>query len=646
MQIPPMSTSRRIRFEKFEVDFTSGELRKNGLRIRLQDQPLKVLSILVDRAGDIVTREELQQAVWSKDTFVDFEHGLNKAINKLREALGDTAEHSRFIETLPRRGYRLVAKLESPALPLPTEDGPTARVHWRSRKTVRLVTSGLVIGSVVLFALNVRGLRDRLLNKPVPPAITSLAVLPFENLTGDPNQGYFIDGLHDELITQLAQVSSLKVISRTSVLRYKQQRLPMRQIAQELDVDGVLEGTVRRDGDRLHVTAQLIAAREDRHVWARSYEREMREASAVPGEIARAVTAALNIELSRQELDLLRSTQSADPAVYAAYLKGRYFQSKYSNEGFHRAIEFFQEAIAKDPGYAPAWTELGVSYTMLSGYGFLGKDLSEQEATKKASAALERAVELDPHLSKPHRFLCLMKLNDWDWEAATRENEKARELDTSWHGGTYFLTLSGQLDEAILAARQNVEKDPFGYSSQNILGWTYFMAGRYDESIAVFKQAVAMDAANHYAHFQLGRDYALKGMFPEAITECDTALALLRQKEPEAVAAPDCGWVYAMAGRRRQALEIARTLDYRGVAHIYDALGERDKALEWLERAYRSHDLWVPRLWNVPIVSAELRADPRFQELMRRTGNPWIHFPRRGDSLASTEPPPAPQKQP
>jgi len=641
--MPPTTTSRLIRFATFQVDFKTGEVRKNGLRIRLQDHPLKVLAMLVDRAGDVVTREELQKSLWSTDTFVDFEHGLNKAVNKLREALGDTAEHPRFIETLPRHGYRLVAKLEVPAPPAPTEDARAARPRRRHWAAMGIVAAGLAIGLGVLLTLNVAGLRGWLLGSP-PPRITALAVLPFENLTGDPQQEYFVDGIHDELITQLAQISSLKVISRTSVMRYKKEKPPLREIGRELGAEGVLEGAVRREGGRLQVTAQLISVRDDRHIWAHSYDRDLREASMLSNEVARAVAYKLEAPLAPHEKSLLAAAKPVDPAAYTAYLKGMYFKQKMTNEGYHKAIELFREAIDQDPAYAPAWAAMGESFEMLSGYGIRGEDLSEKEALLKAGAALERAQELDPTLKKPFDVLMRMKLHEWDWEGVATNLQRARVVDPASKGGVVYLTLAGRFDEAVAVAQRAVERNPLAYSTQLILGWTYFNAWRFDESIVALKKAVQMDPKIPHAHYELAWNYAKKGQFNEAISECQLSLELLRQTKPEAVTATECGWVYGLAGRRREALTIARKLektareywDYTDVAHIYDAVGQREDALRILEKAYQDRDPWLPSQWTVPTVSDELRADPRFQELMRRTGNPWIKFPPAGQSLAST----------
>jgi TolB-like protein/DNA-binding winged helix-turn-helix (wHTH) protein/Tfp pilus assembly protein PilF len=656
-----------VRFGKFVIDPRSGEIHKNGRNIRLPEQPFRILLLLLERPGDVVTREELRLKLWPADTFVDFDHGLNNAISKIREVLGDSADTPRFVETLPRRGYRFIAPVDveahggAPAVApvsAPAVDGeaglrPAAGLVARlplQRRIAAIATGGAVIAIVViLLALNLGGLRDRLAAivgaKQAAPftKIQSIAVLPLENLTGDPQQEYFVDGIHDELITQLAQVGSLKVISRTSVMRYKKDKPPLREIGRELGVEGVLEGTVRRAGDRLHVTTQLISVRDDRHIWAHSYERDLRGVSVLASEVARTVAQQLNVQLTPQEQALLSNAKPVDPATYTAYLKGKYFAQKVTNGGLHRAIEFFREAIDRDPGYAPAWAEMGDSYEFLSGYGLRGDDLSKKDALLRAKAAVERALALDPTLGGPHQALGTMKLNEWDWEGAAAEFQRAHDLDPNYGVNSFYLIMAGGFDGAVAAARRTVERDPLAYSERLFLGWTYFYARRYDESIAALKRAVELNPGIHHAHYELAWDFAMKSMFGEAISECDTSLALMRRTQPDDVAANECGWVYGLAGRHRQALEIARQLEksadkvenYTIVAHIYDAVGQRDNALEWLEKAYKNHDPWLPRQWTMPMVSDQLQADTRFQDLMRRTGNPWAKFPLNGKSLAS-----------
>ncbi len=617
----PPKTS--IRFGVFEADLRTGELRKKGLKIRLEGQPMQVLALLLERPGELVTREEVKQRLWPSDTFVDFEVSINAAVKRLRQALGDSADNPRFIETLPRRGYRFIYPLET--LPAPTV------MPWYVRRRFAVLVATAAIGLASLWVTS-------WLTKHRTPELTSLAVLPFENLTGEPEQEYFVDGLHDELITELAQISALKVISRTSVLRYKQQKKPLPEIARELGVEGILEGTVRVGGDRVRMTVQLIAAKDDRHLWAQSYDTDPRDVPRLPGLIAWSLAKKLRIELTAQERTLLDSAKGTDPAASRAYFKGRYYAGKVTKEHLWKAIGYFHEALDADPTYASAWTGLGECYERLA--------LQAHEDTiPQAKEALEKAAALDPLLREPHQALGRLKLAAWDWEGAVREFQRAREIDPGWEGPEGFLLDSGQAEQAVLAARKSSERDPLAYGSQLSAGWTYFMAGHYDESIAQLQKTVQIDPGIHHAYYELAWAHTKKGMFPDAVRECETALAKLRQKQPEAVVA-SCGWVYAAAGRRDQAREIARRLEAdRGegasiaAAHAYDALGDRERALQILTKAYEEHDARLPRQWLSPMLSDEMKADPRFQGLIRRTGNPWARFPVGGTARAASRVP-------
>ena len=628
----PTQAPPTIQFGSYTLDVPAGELHKNGSKIRLPDQPLQILLLLLQRPGKVVNREELRHQLWPSDTFVDFESGLNNAVKKLRDVLSDSAEKPRYIETIPRRGYRFIHPVNGAPSSEVQASPPDSwwRAHWRTAAALGILP--IIVGGVL--TLSIAGLHERVFGTRAAVPIRSLAVLPLENLTGDPTQDYFVDGIHDELITEAAQISSLKVISRTSVLRYKKQAKPLPEIARELDVDGVVEGAVQRSGDRIHLTVQLISAHNDRHLWAQSYDRDLRELPALPREIARTIARQLKIQLTPGELERVTSVKKVDPEVYKAYLKGRYYAGKWTNRNFWQAIRYFQEALDLDPTYAPAWAGLGLSYEQLG--SFASKpDLSSEDAMIRAKAALARAVELDPDLPQPHQTLTRIKLGEWDWDGATREFQRARELDPAFAYPQY-LVLAGRFDEAVEAARRQAELDPLGYESQHALGWIYFMTGRYDESIVQLKKAILLDPSIHHAHYTLAWPYARKGMFEEAIAECETALNLLRNEEPQAPEANNCGWVYATAGRRREALAIARNLKHtRELAHLYDALGDDNRALAFLSKAYDERAYNLPNQWFNPMLSDRLKSDPRFQEIIRRTGVPWAKFPPPGESVVS-----------
>src|SRR6201987_14775 len=369
----------RLRFGVFELDLHSGELRKHGLRVRLQEQPFRFLEMLLERPGEVVTREELQKRLWPADTFVDFDHGLNKAINKIREALGDSAESPRFLETVPRRGYRFLAEVKNAdAAPvrnpeLGVQPQPPAVIPGRPSppggvaeiKNLSLSRTGKI--SVLLLLLVAAGLAARKLhsgNRPAP-AIRSLAVLPFESLSNDASQDYFADGMTDELISDLGQISALRVISRTSVMSYKHARKPLPQIARELSVDAVVEGTVLRSGNEVRITAQLIEASADKHLWSQSYEGELRNTLALQNDVARALADQIRINLNPAEQAALKKVRVVNPEAFESYLKGRYFWNKRTAEGLNVALAYFNQAIDEDPTIAQAYSGLADTYALL-----------------------------------------------------------------------------------------------------------------------------------------------------------------------------------------------------------------------------------------------------------------------------------------
>jgi len=404
----------RFRFGVFELDLGAGELRKNGLRVRLQEQPFLVLATLLERPGEVVSREELQKKLWPADTFVDFDHGLNKAINKVRDVLGDSAESPRFVETIARRGYRFLAEVKAvdttpvrgPELPAQPQLGVTALDrpdhaskfakpnYLRSSVTWKISVFVLLVSIAFLGTWMIRSRNHG------PSVIHSLAVLPLESLSSDASQDYFADGMTDELISDLGQISALRVISRTSVMTYKHVRKPLPQIARELNVDAVVEGTVLRSGDRVRITAQLIEASTDKHLWSQSYEGELRDTLALQNEVARAIADQIRINLNPQEQAALKKVAVVDPEAYEPYLKGRYFWNKRTADGLSKAIEYFNEAIERKPDYAQAYAGLADSYALAGDwkYGLL----APREAYPKAKAAATKAIALDDTLGEAH----------------------------------------------------------------------------------------------------------------------------------------------------------------------------------------------------------------------------------------------------
>ena len=472
-----MRSTAQIRFGVFEVDLRAGELRRKGLQVKLQEQPLQVLAMLIERVGEVVTREELQTKLWPADTIVDFDHGLNKAINKIRKALGDSAENPRFVETVGRRGYRFIADVavvdgfplgrpepvieDSPATnkqdSVESEGKPAARkrVPWPLAGKTSAIALGLVLVILVGWMLRSRS-RASL-------EIRSLAVLPLESLSSDPSQEYFADGMTDELITDLAQISALSVISRTSVMPYKRARKPLSQIARELNVDAVVEGTVLRSGDRVRITAQLIQVSADKHIWSQSYEGDLRDTLALQNKVARAIADQIRISLTPQEQAALKNVKAVNPEAYVSNLKGRYFWNKRTADGLKTAVTYFDQAIENDPNYARAYAGLADSYALMGDWQY--GVLAPKEALPRAEAAAIKALELDSTLGEAHTSLAFtLDGFDWDWGSAEREFKRALELNpgyaTAHHWYAWHLALVGRNAEAIAEMKRAQNLDP------------------------------------------------------------------------------------------------------------------------------------------------------------------------------------------
>jgi TolB-like protein/DNA-binding winged helix-turn-helix (wHTH) protein/Flp pilus assembly protein TadD len=630
-----------LRFGVFELDLQAGQLRKHGLRVRLQEQPFQVLVVLLMRRGEVVTREDLQKKLWPVDTFVDFDHGLNKAINKIREALGDSAASPRFVETVSRRGYRFladvkVAEVRIGASGSANQPQPVAKARdqrdpaSKFAMTNRSQPSRALKISVLALALLLASLATWRLyfsNRP-SPVIRSLAVLPLESLSSDASQDYFADGMTDELISDLGQISALRVISRTSVMTYKHARKPLPQIARELNVDAVVEGTVLRSGQHVRITAQLIDASTDKHLWSQSYEGELRDTLALQNKVARAIADQIQINLNPLERIALKNVRVVNLQAYESYLKGRYFWNKRTADGLKAALAYFNQAIDEDPQYAPAYSGLADTYALLADWEY--GVMTPKEALPKAKAAAIKALELDSTLGEAHNSLAFcLDVFDWDLESAGKEFQRAIELNPSyatahqWYAA--HLIVLGRNDQAITEMRKAKNLDPLSLIIGADLADFLVIAHSYDDSIRESRKTIEMDPNFALAHNQLGQAYLQKQMHDEAIGELQKAVSL-SGGSPTCIA--NLARAYVASGKTSEAVKLLSDLKERSnsnfthaseIAEIYVALGDTDQAMNWLEKCYEER--FNPSALLRPGFDP-LRSDPRFKDLLRRIGLP------------------------
>jgi TolB-like protein/DNA-binding winged helix-turn-helix (wHTH) protein/Flp pilus assembly protein TadD len=644
---------KRLRFGVYELDVRAGELRKNGLRIRLQEQPIRVLTMLVEHPGEVVTREELQKRVWPADTYVDFDHGLNKAINKIRDALADSAESPRFVETVPRRGYRFLAEVKAvdastvsgaagaaevggQAVAAESAAGPAAVgsdlpgraesfVGAKQSSSVARWAIPLLALVAVVAAFGVWKFRSASHSSPV---IRSLAVLPLESLSNDASQEYFADGMTDELISDLGQISALRVISRTSAMTYKNARKPLPQIARELNVDAVVEGTVLRSGDRVRITAQLVDASSDKHLWSQSYEGEVKDTLTLQSQVARAIADQIRINLNSQEQAALQNAKVVNPQAYESYLKGRYFWNKRTADGLRVALAYFNQAIDEDPKYAQAYSGLSDTYALLGDWQYAV--MTPKEAMPKAKAAAMKAIELDGSLGEAHNSLafCLDGF-DWDLKGGEKEFLRALELNpgyaTAHHWYAWHLSLMGRYPEAITEMKKAQNLDPLSLIIQADLAELLVIAHEYDQSIQESQKAIEMDANFAMAHNQLGQAYLQKRMNEPAVAQLKRAVQL-SEDSPTCVA--NLARAFSASGNKDEATNLLAQLKKRSnasyshgseIATVYAALGDKDQAMIWLTKAY--DERFNPGVLLRPGFDP-LRSDSRFQDIVRRVGLP------------------------
>jgi len=591
---------KALRFGLFEVDLRVSELRKSGIKVKLQEQPFQVLIALLQKPGEVITREELRLKLWDAETFVDFEHSLSTAINKIREVLGDSVESPRFVETLPRRGYRFIAPVTSiprdtgpPAISKqsdPSESPDAAPSIWQ-RSWPRFVVGIIVAFAIALFAWGVG--RRWVVTPESQPAIHSLAVLPLANLSKDPEQEFFADGMTDELITNLAKVSGLRVISRTSVMRYRNTQKPLAQIGKELGADALIEGTVLRSGNSVRITVQLIDASTDRHLWAEEYQRDVHDVLALQADVAKAISVAVQVKLTPQQQLQLASGHQVDPEAHDAYLRGLYFLRQGEPESTEKAIRYLEQAIVRNPSDPLTYAALSDAYSSLT-----PQPRAPLDVLPKAKAAAVKAVELGDTVAEAHASLAYIRLwFDWDWPGAQHEYQRALELNPNLSkahtGYAVYLGTTGQAHEAVEEAERARQLDPVSLSSLDSEASVFINARRYSEEVELCRRNIELEPTAERAYAWLAVGETLLGHNEEAVTAADRSVQGSRARAPyESV------YAYAMAGQKQKARKmLASFLGPDGKPYLcgYNmsvislALGDKDRAMDWLEKGYRDH---------------------------------------------------------
>jgi TolB-like protein/DNA-binding winged helix-turn-helix (wHTH) protein/Flp pilus assembly protein TadD len=622
-------TKDLVRFGPFELDLNAWQLRKSGMKLRVPLQPLQLLAVLLERPGVTVRREELQQRLWTSEVFVDFEQGLNKNIGKLREVLGDSAESPSYIETIPRIGYRFIGIVDQ--LPLDREEAataaaagiasgePTTRHRNWGRKLIWGVLFGCAAASV---GFGVWLAQRRSAARP----IRSVAVLPLENLSGDANQQYFADGMTDELITMLAKNSTLRVASQTSTMQYKGVHRPVRDIARELGVEGVVEGSVARSGKRVHMAVQLIHAPSDTSVWAESYDRDAEESASLPSEVARAIAARL-----KKATTPAGPQRFINPEAHEAYLRGRYYwfsgggTTAFHDQTMKKAGEYFKRAVALQPDYAQAWSGLADFYLVSALHGDAPPSYNEPLAR---AAAIE-ALRLDESLAEAHNSMSASYLFfTWDWRLALQHADRAVELEPNtaeWHyfRSKVFITLN-RMDDALEEQKKATELDPFARPFG--MGYMLLIMRRYDAAVNELRTRLETLPADPRLHRILAEAYWHKGMKQDAAQELEKAALLENDKSAEAAIrkAFESGGYEGIIRLQLSALNRKAAKEYVSplqVADLYAQLSLKEETLHFLEEAYKERSPRLAWLQSWPAYDF-LHSDQRYQAVVRQIGLP------------------------
>jgi TolB-like protein/DNA-binding winged helix-turn-helix (wHTH) protein len=617
------SSPKPVCFADFELDLRTGELRRRGVLQKLQPQPARILAILISRIGEVVTRQELAQEVWGSETFVDYEQGLNFAIRQIRTVLDDNANDPKFLETLPKRGYRFIGapnsavkesamREESAPLAVAPSYEPTASKGLRRHGIALLAVAVLV----ALVGLGVYRLRHSTASVSADQ-LNSVAVLPLVNLSNDSDQEFFSDGMTDELITELAKIPNLRVISHTSVQRYRGTKLSMREIGQELHADAVIEGSVIRSGDRVRITAQLIDARTDQHLWAEKYDRDFRDVLMLQSEVAQQIAAQIGVSLSVSDRARLRRTPVVDPAAHEAYLRGRFYSDKLGCRGFNRALEYYQLAEAKDPTFTNALVGISDTYYHLGDWGCS----RQEEAFARSRAAAVKAIELDPTVAAAHAQLANLDFtSEWNWPKAENEYAEAIRLDPNdaeTHSSyAIFLAAMGRRDQAITEIEKARGIDPVSEVTNMLDTYVLYLVHQYDSAITQGKKTLELYPNSGATDYWMGQIYEAKGMARDAFTS----------------------YIKANTGTPAQLAGLHTAFEKDGLkgfwleqfkrnaskpdwpcwqAMFYAHVGDSERAMHMLEQSFDHHCDGLQFLKTNPVFDS-LRNDPRYQELISR----------------------------
>ena len=635
-------------FGPFRLDPAEHTLLREGQPIPLRPKVFDILLVLVENHGHLVEKEVLMSSVWTEQ-FVE-EGNINKNISMLRRALCEGGNGQQFIETVPKRGYRFIAEVRKvyaedttelvpqtqtaavvETIPQHSKDAersygyPTSATHARissRRNWIPFLVIPLLLVAVLVYVVFMRERRQS-----VTPKIGSIVVLPFQNLSNDSTQDYFVDGMTDALIGDLAKLGALRVISRTSAMHYKGSQKFLPEIARELNVDAVVEGTVQRVGDRVHVRAQLIHAASDSHLWVADYDRDLRDVLDLQSEVARAIAAEVRVKITSDEQRLLAPKRVIAREAIDNYLQGRYFSNRRTEQDMRKAISYFEGAIKADPNYAQAYAGLADCYNQL-GTVMIGV-MPPQAARQVAETSATKALEIDNEVAEAHAALAFVNYFNWNWATAEEEFKRSIELNPNYANAhssyAYFLLARGRIDEGLAEINHAQELDPLSLSIKTSRGFILENARRYGEAIQQLRRVIEIDPNHYQALWTLALTYLANQQPDEAIATSEKAVAV-SGRAPAALGI--LGFAYGVAGRKRDANKIVnellqlqkqRYVTPMAFVYVYIGLGNKDQTFVWLEKAYGERSNHIAFFKVSPVVDP-LRSDPRFVELLRRTG--------------------------